>query len=267
MKMWLLLYRTYMPIPTVSEWMDIARQFEITANFPNCIGAVDGKHIRIIKPEESGSMFFNYKGYYSLVLMAVVDANYNFIFVDAGAYGKDCDSSVFKETTLWKKLRGNTLNIPPPRALPDIEGELPYVFVGDEAFALHNNLLRPYGGRELDHIKRIFNYRLTRARRFVECAFGIMANKWRIFHRPLNVSTDFATDIVKACCVLQNFIHKEEGLNTICADTTVDVDSELRELPRSQAVRGGLSANTIRHKFANYFVSESGKIPWQNKFA
>lgn len=50
-----------------------------------------------------------------------------------------------------------TLNIPPPRALPDIEGELPYVFVGDEAFALHNNLLRPYGSQELDHIKRIFN--------------------------------------------------------------------------------------------------------------
>lgn len=77
---------------------------------------------------------------------------------------------------------------------------------------------------------------LTRARRFVECAFGIMTNKWRIFHRPLDVSTDFATDIVKACCVLQNFIHKEAGLNTVCADMTVDVDLELRELPCSQAV-------------------------------
>lgn len=52
-------------------------------------------------------MFFSYKGYYSLVLMAVVDANYNFIFVDASAYGKDCDSSVFKETSLWKRLQGN----------------------------------------------------------------------------------------------------------------------------------------------------------------
>lgn len=147
-------------------------------------------------------MFYNYKGYYSLVLLAVADANYNFVFVDVGAYGKDCDSSVFKETSLWNKMQENTLNLPAPRVLPGMEEELPYVLVGDEAFALHNNLLRPFGGRELHNTKRIFNYRLSRARRFVECAFGILSNKWRIFHRPLNVSTDFATDIVKACCVL-----------------------------------------------------------------
>ncbi|KAJ8892974.1 hypothetical protein PR048_005555 [Dryococelus australis] len=60
--------------------------------------------------------------------------------------------------------------------LPDSEEDLPFVFVSDEVFALHINLLRPYGSRELDHVKRVFNCRLTRTRHFVENKFGIMKN-------------------------------------------------------------------------------------------
>ncbi|CAH1993163.1 unnamed protein product [Acanthoscelides obtectus] len=264
---WLLLHKEYMAIPDVSTWQNIAYAFEKTANFPNCIGAVDSKHIRLIKPEYSGSMYFNYKGYCSIVLMVIADSNYNFIYVDVGAYGKDCDSSVFKESSFWKKLQENALDIPTPRQLSNTDVQAPYVLVGDEAFALHMNLLRPYGGRELDQNKRIFNYPLSRARRFIECSFGIMTNKWRIFHRPLNVSIDLATDIVKACCILKKFIRKEEGLNRNIADTAMDIDSELNELTRSKSVRGSLSANDTRTKFASYFVSEAGQIPWKNKFA
>ncbi|CAH2012014.1 unnamed protein product [Acanthoscelides obtectus] len=264
---WLLLHKEYMAIPDVSTWQNIAYAFEKTANFPNCIGAVDSKHIRLIKPEDSGSMYFNYKGYCSIVLMVIADSNYNFIYVDVGAYGKDCDSSVSKESSFWKKLQENALDIPTPRQLSNTDVQAPYVLVGDEAFALHMNLLRPYGGRELDQTKQIFNYPLSRARRFIECSFGIMTNKWRIFHRPLNVSIDLATDIVKACCILKNFIRKEEGLNRNIADTAMDIDSELNELTRSKSVRGSLSANDTRTKFASYFVSEAGQIPWKNKFA
>ncbi|KAJ8893047.1 hypothetical protein PR048_005628 [Dryococelus australis] len=169
------------------------------------------------------------------VLMAVVDTNYDFIYVNVGAYGKDCS------------VQDETLNIPSPKSLPDTEEALSSVFVGDEAFALNSNFLCPYGGRELDHVNQVFNYRLTRARRFVECVFGIMSNKWRIFQRPLNISTDFAVDILKACCILQNFIHKEEGLSTTFIDTIIDENSELSTLPRSQAERGSLGTNAIRN--------------------
>lgn len=80
------------------DWLQIASKFHESSNFPLCLGAVDGKHIRVIKPIVSGSMFLNYKHFFSVVLIAVVDSDYNFIFVDIGAYGKECDSSVFKET-------------------------------------------------------------------------------------------------------------------------------------------------------------------------
>lgn len=88
---------------------------------------------------------------------------------------------------------------------------MPFIFVGDEAFGLAEHIMRPYIGRNPSRRKRIFNYRLSRARRFVECSFGILVNKWRIFHGPLNVKREFAIAITKACCVLHNFVREEDG--------------------------------------------------------
>lgn len=71
-----------------NEWLKIADEFYSMWNFPNCIGAIDGKHCRIQAPANTGSAFHNYKGYFSFVLMAIVDARYRFIWVDIGNYGK-----------------------------------------------------------------------------------------------------------------------------------------------------------------------------------
>jgi hypothetical protein len=65
---------------------------------------------------------------------------------------------------------------------------MPFVIVGEEVFTLSENVLRSYPNRNLSVQQRIHKYRLTRARRMVECAFGILAKKWRFFHRPLDVT-------------------------------------------------------------------------------
>lgn len=78
-------------------WLETAAEFYEKTNFPYCIGAIDGKHIRCIKPQHSGSLYYNYKNYYSVLLMAMCNASYKFIFIDVGAYGKSSDSTVFKE--------------------------------------------------------------------------------------------------------------------------------------------------------------------------
>ncbi|XP_063241738.1 uncharacterized protein LOC134541921 isoform X3 [Bacillus rossius redtenbacheri] len=156
---WDCLHCTEMPEPTVQQWIEIADNFYRKTNFPNCAGAVDGKHIRCIKPCRSGSKYFNYKKYFSVVLMAVADADLRFVAIDVGAYGQEGDSTVFRDTVLGKKLFSGTLNLPPPKCLPNTYFKpQPFVMVGDEAFRLQTNLLRPYPQRNLDARKRVFNY-------------------------------------------------------------------------------------------------------------
>ena len=139
-----------------NDWIRTADEFYERTNFPNYIGAVDGKHIRIRKPNESESQFFNYKKFFSTVLMAVASADYSFISVEVGAYGSSSDS-VFKTSTFGKLLESNKLNIPDPRVLPsDAEGlSTPFVLVGDEAVALSEHVLRPYSSKKLIFLKRI----------------------------------------------------------------------------------------------------------------
>jgi hypothetical protein len=61
--------------------------------------------------------------------------------------------------------------------------------------------------------KIVLNYRLCRARKYVECVYGILSNKWRIFQRPLNFSPDFTVGIVKACVVMRIFFFfRERGV-------------------------------------------------------
>ncbi|KAF0712181.1 protein ALP1-like, partial [Aphis craccivora] len=195
-------------------WLQISDLFYKKTNFPNCLGAIDGKHIRCKNPNHAGSLYFNYKKYFSIVLMAVVDANLNFISIDVGAYGREADPTVFRESVFGKKLYSNLLEIPEPRALPSSENNIqPFVFVADEAFGLHTNVMRPFPGRGLNETRRVFNYRLSRARRTVECAFGVLTNKWRVLHTAILVEPEFCDDIVKACCILHNFVRKRDGCN------------------------------------------------------
>lgn len=251
----------FLPIPTKEQWESIATGFEKKANFPHCLGAVDGKHIRLICPHGSGSMYYNYKEYFSVVLMAVADSEYRFVYVDIGSYGKDCDSSIFQRCRLWTSIETGAIELPHDKSLPDTSSpKVPYFLIGDEAFGLHKHLQRPFGGRNLTIPKKIYNYRLCRARRYVECAFGILSNKWRILHRPINVQPDFAVDIVKCCVVLHNFVHDRDG---ITLEDSISITGLEDVQQQNTPVRGSLSANNIRNILCDYFMSENGSVPWQ----
>lgn len=247
--------------PTVEEWKAISDQYEIRANFPHCLGAIDGKHIRIIKPWGSGSEYFNYKKFFSIVLMAVVDSNYYFRYIDVGSFGHEGDSNILKTTKLGKQIYQQALNLPQPVPLPnDLSGQpMPYVFVADEAFAMCENVMRPYPARKLTWQQRVFNYRLSRARRYVECGFGILANKWRILHRPIDVSIDMADIIIQACCVLHNFVRHRDGYNF--EDT---LSCPLESIP-AIGTRGNNIGVETRDSFKSYFCSPAGSVPWQNR--
>ncbi|KAJ8939084.1 hypothetical protein NQ314_011238 [Rhamnusium bicolor] len=128
----------YMPVPDEAKWNAVANRYYKLWNIPNCIGVIDGEHIRIKKLCKTGSQNFSYKGYFSVVSMALADADGMFITIDVGNYGGNSDGAVFKTSKLGRLIRQKNLNIPPPRPLPH-DGEdnaFPFYFCGDEAFPL-----------------------------------------------------------------------------------------------------------------------------------
>lgn len=138
--------------------------------------------------------------------------------------------------------------------------KVPYVFVADNAFPINKYILKDFSNHNLSIKQRVFNYRLHRARRYVECAFGILSNKWRIFHRALNVSKSFSKNIIKACIVLHNIVRRKDGYRT--EDLIISSGSKLQKFPvRRQSTNK--TGQGVRTCFANYFVSKDGQLPWQ----
>nr|XP_039270100.1 protein ALP1-like [Styela clava] len=270
---WTSLKKEYLSPPTVTKWKQIAEEYEKKWNFPHCIGSIDGKHIQIQAPVNSGSLYYNYKHTFSIVLMALVDANYNFVFVDVRAYGKQSDGSVFSHSALVKLMNEGALNLPDETTLTNSSKKAPYVIVGDEAFPLQKHLMRPYPGRNLPIDEKVFNYRLSRARRVVENAFGIMSAKWRVFRRPMGVSPQNAELVVKAACCLHNYVRRHtlidagevdredlEG-NITRGSWRVQEDNSFLPLQR-QGRRNSVAAAAVRDSFKNYFMVD-GACPWQ----
>lgn len=195
----------FMRTPTTEEWENIARGFNNTWNFPNCIGAIDGKHINIIAPANSGSQYFNYKKHFSIFLLAVVDDKYKFRAVDIGAYGRNSAGGIFASSKLGKAIENNMLNIPNDKPLPETDKVMPHVLVGDEAFPLSKHLLRPYPrSQSPSDAQKIFNYRLSRARRVVENAFGILYQKFGIYNKNIDLMPQHIDTLVLATCILHN---------------------------------------------------------------
>ncbi len=97
---------THLARPTEQEWRNIASKFSTRWNFPNCIGAIDGKQILLFAPPHSGSLYFNYKKTFSVELLAVVDAEYRFRLVHIGEYGRSSDGGVFAGSAIGCKKAG-----------------------------------------------------------------------------------------------------------------------------------------------------------------
>lgn len=265
---WKILQPTHMPVPSVREWMDIAKSFEEISQMPNCIGSIDGKHCRIKCPPNAGSIYYNYKHFHSVVLMAVADSKCNFILIDVGAYGRANDSSIFSESSMGSAFKSNTLNIPDPKAITDTNINMPFYLVGDEAFPLSKNLMRPYARRQLDFPSRIFNYRLSRARRTVECAFGILTKKFGIFQKAIETNIDLTEDTIKCACVLHNYIRQSQNENDKILET--EFLKQNANVPQLQSLRPTINhrangeAMQVRDTLKQYFSSPEGCVPWQN---
>ena len=265
-----------MQFPTSErDWERIAKGFEVNCNFPNCLGAVDGKHVAIVPAPGAGSYFFNYKGYKSQVLIGIAYSNYEFIYFKFGNNGRVSDGGVLEYTDFYDKLQTECLKITESSDVK--ERKLPYVFIGDEAFSLRKGLLKPCSVKQLTRERKIFNYRLCRARRIIENVFGILVARFGIFKIHINMKLDNIKDVVMASCALHNFLRRtspDTYTPPECFDTedlqNGTVTAGLRSNPSSMAAlkRGNnrnhqLTGKEVRSQFMEYFNKE-GKVPWQD---
>ncbi|XP_025203752.1 protein ALP1-like [Melanaphis sacchari] len=257
----------FIEVPSTRKlWDEIEQNFQNRWNFPRCIGAMDGKHILIKAPPKSGTEYYNYKHQYSIILLALVDHNYCFTYIDVGANGKASDAGVFRESSLFEALENNTLNTPENA-----------VIVADDAFPLKTYLLKPYSRRNLTREQAIFNYRLSRARRISENAFGILVSKFRIFEKQIPLIADKVDKIVLACCAIHNWLRKtsqaylppglidhEDYNYEIINGTWRQNQSCLTKLVPTNNRNACTDAKKIRDDYCAYFNGE-GAVPWQWK--
>jgi hypothetical protein len=102
-----------MPVPTTEMLLATSNKFSLKWNFPNRVGSIDGKQLRLKCPSNSGSTHYNYKHYYS-----IADARYRFIAIDVGAYGKQSDGGIFRHNSLYQLLNSNNFSMPNAKKLP-----------------------------------------------------------------------------------------------------------------------------------------------------
>ena len=257
---------------TPEKWTEVASEFALKWNFPACIGALDGKHVAIKPPGNSGSMYYNYKHFHTVVLMALVDASYRFLFVDVGSYGRVADGGVFNNCALATRLENNSLGIPHSVELAGV-GSVPFVIVADDAFGIKSYLMKPYPLRGLTREQRIFNYRLCRARRVVENAFGILSQRFRLFSHAIELDpSKVETATMAACCLYNNFLLRNNA-SAQCYTADISVNDEgpicshntFKPMQKQGSNHSSRTASEIRGRFCAYFNSEAGSVPWQEE--
>ena len=235
-------------------------------------------------------MYYNYMDYHSIILLALVDAKYRFMFVDVGANGRAGDAGVFRDSTLAHALEQNSLKIPDSMPLPGRTKNVPFFIVGDDAFPLKPYLMKPYPFRKVNSVnddaalderrkQRIFDYRLSRARRISENAFGILATRFRVFYTAMRLSPKHATTVTLAAIALHNFLMTKRDQAFVPTGymdqedrrTGAVIPGEWRNVAQQNllddvritpANRYGQRAADIRDEIKEY-VNNEGQVPWQ----
>lgn len=266
-------------------WLSLANDFYTRWNFPNCCGSIDGKHISLQAPIKSGSDYFNYKGFHSIVLLAVVDANYCFTFVSVGCQGRLSDGGVFASTKFKELLETKSLNLPKMRVLPGRTSPIPFVFVADDAFPLQPHIMKPFpGAQPKGSAQRIYNGRLSRARRVVENVFGILALVFRVLRKPMLLDPEKAEKVVLACTFLHNFLRNSQSCSSYCPPRAFDAEDTVTGelIPGKWRVIGEPNGTLlklkrvarkpnelgkkVREELSAFFMSEDGRVPWQENY-
>ena len=220
-------------------------------------------------------MFFNYKKFHSIILMAVADANYKFLYVDVGAEGSAGDGGTWNKCSLREALETHRVGFPEDSPLPDGDDTpVPFHLVGDDAFALSMYIMKPYSHRSQLHHEKVYSYRVSRARRVIENAFGLLATRMRVFGTTMQLQPSVVKVVTMCACVIHNLIldrypHLPQEVDNEDADHNVIPGTWRQEqvilegLYNARGQNPSRQAKAVRDYLAQYYTSEAGAVPWQ----
>ena len=253
---------------TEQEFKQKMKEMNDKWQFPFCWAAIDGCHIPIKCPSGGAASckeYHNFKNFYSVVLMAMVESRYRFIWGSCGFPGNSHDAIIFQSTALWENLKGDDF-------IPDIGHKVADITIrplvtGDPAFPFQPWLLKPYTNAILTEKQTYFNYRLSRARMVTEGAYGQVKGRWRVLLRK-NESEPFQVKKTTLACMVLHNICNEKG-DAICSKLDLTRDPRSNEKRDCQAIRDALEmtacskvsdsnaqATQIRNTLADMFWRE-----------
>ena len=208
--------------------------------------------------------------------MALVDAQYRFIWIDTGGNGSMSDSQIFNASQLSELLNTDTLGLPDSEPLPNSDTVMPFFMLGDDAFALRKTMMKPYGIRNLHREQRIANYRISRGRRVVENAFGILTARNQILLKSIMQRPEVVRDMIEAMVCIHNLLRRRNPvMNVSLVDGEDDehniIPGEWRnqhQLDDGMPARGHrarVEGQQQREALKDYFNSPAGAVSWQDR--
>ena len=180
--------------------------------FPYAFSGIDGSHLPIKSPnggQEAMKQYYNFKNFYLVVLLALVDAKHRFIWASLGVPGNTHDSTYFQHTSLWDEINAGKVFTDKNCVVDGVA--TPPIPLGNGTFPLRSWIMKPHGDAVLSPKKVYFNYRLSRVRMITECAFGKLKGRFKVLFLKCESKMETVKIIGLACDVLHNlFIDKED---------------------------------------------------------
>ena len=247
-----ILLTEYIQFPTGNQLTSVIDGFKTKFDVPQCAGAIDGSHIPVRPPAQNHTDYYNRKGWYSVILQAVVDHNYLFRDVMVGWPGSVHDARVFSNSQLCHKATNRTLLNTNSCV---IHGTTVFPFlIGDSAYPLNTWLIKPFPhNSSLSSRQRHFNYLISRARIVTENAFGRLKARWRRLLKSNDMDISHIPHVILACCILHNIceVHGDSFVPTWMDN--LSLDNQPPAIPYSGATQND-PANLIRDKLVQYMT-------------